>query len=119
MSLFPSYSSTPGLERFPLGDQKRIYQETLIKLRKDDPEFAQRMDRFSRRSIWITMGFVAGSAVLNGLAQRKMISDTVYLPILGILSLAYLVAFLKAVQKNQQFLNEHVAAVLPGDEKEG
>jgi hypothetical protein len=113
MSFFPSYSATPGLERFPLEDRKRVYWETLIKLRKDDPEFARRADRSSRIAHWITGGFIIGAAVLNGLEQRMILSVSVYLPLLSALLLVYLVALFKAVRKHQQFLNERIAAALP------
>jgi len=117
MRLFPSYSTTPGLERFPLADRKRVYQEALVKLRKDDPEYARRADRSSRHAIWITMGFVMGSALLNGLEQRKIMSLPVYFPLLSVLVLVYLVVLLRTLRQHQRFLNERVAAVLPGADK--
>jgi hypothetical protein len=112
MSLFSSYSEVPELTRFPASERKRIFNETVIRLRENDPEFQRKVDWYEKNRNWRLLVFVASVISFNQLLQREWLSGTIYLVLMWILTAVLSAVMVRFGCRYSRFLNEAVAAAL-------
>ena len=112
---FCTYNSTPGLDRYLVGQRYRVWNDTHKELMRTDPEYRRAVRRFTFRIIASTLVSVIISPVFTFLQHR--LQDNTPLMVFSIVipiavTFVYLFFVLHASFGIQCFQNEQVGRVL-------
>ncbi|MFO1478046.1 MAG: hypothetical protein U1F98_15525 [Verrucomicrobiota bacterium] len=109
---FASYTSTPGLERFPEAERHRVYQSMYRQLMEQDAEFRGRVGRYKVFIVVLSIVFCLLEAWPILMISRGAGSWPVAVAMIAVSSGAYAAYVLLAARQIQQFQNDRIGKAL-------
>ena len=112
---FCTYNSTPGLDRYLVGQRYRVWCDAHKELMRTDAEYRRANRRFTFRviasSILITILMLASSFSIGRVADNAWLLGFVIVALVAVV-LAYVFLTLHMSFRMQNFMNERVGRVL-------